>query len=59
MIFDIGGGWNAQMTGVICSFKDVADPASINIKEGEIITVRGVCSGMLMDILLNNCVIVK
>jgi len=48
-----------QMSGVICSFKDVSDPSSQNIKEGEIITVRGVCSGMLMDILLNNCVIVK
>jgi hypothetical protein len=48
-----------QMTGVICSFKDVTDPSSKNINEGEIITVRGVCSGMLMDILLNNCVIVK
>ena len=48
-----------QMTGVICSFKDVADPASLKIKEGETITVRGVCSGMLMDILLNNCVIVN
>jgi tRNA_anti-like len=48
-----------QMAGVICSFKSTADPSSQNIKEGEIITIRGVCSGMLMDILLNNCVIVK
>jgi hypothetical protein len=48
-----------QMTGVICSFKNVSDPSSQNIKEGEILKVRGVCSGMLMDILLNNCVIVR
>lgn len=48
-----------QVTGVICSFKNAVDPSSQNIKEGEIITIRGVCSGMLMDILLNNCAIVK
>jgi hypothetical protein len=52
-------GAEDQMAGIICSFKDVVDPSSQNIKEGEIITVRGVCSGMLMDVLLNNCVLVK
>jgi hypothetical protein len=46
-----------QMTGVICSFHKIPDTASNEIKEGEIITIRGVCSGMLMDVLLNNCVI--
>jgi hypothetical protein len=48
-----------QMSGVICTFHDITNPASIKIKEGEIITVRGVCSGMLMDVLLNDCVIAK
>jgi hypothetical protein len=48
-----------QMSGVICTFHDIANPASIENKKGEIITVRGVCSGMLMDVLLNDCVIVK
>ena len=48
-----------QMSSVICSFKNIPDPSSLNIQEGVNITVRGVCSGMLMDILLNNCVIVK
>jgi len=48
-----------QMSGVICTFHDITNPASIEIKEGEIITVRGVCSGMLMDVLLNDCVIAK
>lgn len=52
-------GAENQMTGVICSFKDVTDPSFQNINEGEIITIRGVCAGILMDILLNNCVIVK
>jgi hypothetical protein len=48
-----------QMSGIICTFHGIADPASIETKEGEIITVRGVCSGMLMDVLLNDCVIVR
>lgn len=48
-----------QMSGVICTFHDFANPASIEFKEGEIITVRGVCSGMLMDVLLNDCITVK
>jgi hypothetical protein len=48
-----------QMAGVSCSFKNATDPSLQNIKESEIITIRGVCSGMLMDIQLNNCAIVK
>jgi len=49
-----------QMAVVNCSFNNVADPSSQDIKEGEIMTVRGVCSGMLMqDIQLKNCVFVK
>jgi hypothetical protein len=50
---------NNQMSGVICTFHGITNPASIEVKEGEIITVRGVCSGMLMDVLLNDCVIIR
>jgi len=48
-----------QMSGVICSFQGISNPASFDIKEGDIITIRGTCSGMLMDVLLNNCVILR
>ena len=48
-----------QISGVICTFHGSPQPPSNEIKEGEIITVRGVCSGMLMDVLLNDCVIAK
>lgn len=48
-----------QMSGVICSFHDIANPASVEINKGETITVRGICSGMLMDVQLKDCVIVK
>lgn len=45
-----------DMSSVICSVK--TDPTA-GIKEGNKITIRGSCSGYLMDVLLNNCVIVK
>jgi hypothetical protein len=48
-----------QMSGVNCSFDDVSGTTSPDFQKGDIITVRGVCTGMLMDVLLNNCVVVK
>jgi hypothetical protein len=48
-----------QMSGINCSFHDIVNPASVGINKGETITVRGICSGMLMDVLLNDCVIVN
>lgn len=48
-----------ELSGVICTFHNTSNPAWDKIKEGETITVRGVCSGMLMDVLLNNCVVVQ
>lgn len=45
-----------DMSSVICTVK--TDPAA-GIKEGDEIRIRGECSGYLMDVLLNNCVIVK
>ncbi len=44
------------LSAVICTFQKVPD--SSKLKDGEQVTVRGECSGFLMDILLNNCVIV-
>lgn len=40
---------------VICTF--VAMDVNPILKVGEIITVRGKCSGILMDVLLNDCVL--
>jgi uncharacterized protein (DUF1330 family) len=47
-----------QFAGVICTFQN-ASGTVMDIKSGDIITVRGVCSGMLMDVLLNNCVLIE
>jgi hypothetical protein len=46
-----------EMSSVICTVAVVK--GSGNIKPGDEITVRGVCSGFLMDVLLNNCSIIS
>jgi hypothetical protein len=45
-----------DLSSVICTFTS-ADPSKY--KTGDEITVRGECSGFLMDVLLNNCAIVQ
>jgi hypothetical protein len=48
-----------QLSGVICTFKDLSDITSLQLKVGDNVTVRGVCAGMLLDVLLNDCVLVR
>lgn len=45
----------SDLSTVICTFPSETDPAKFT--PGNKITVRGDCSGFLMDVLLNNCVI--
>ena len=47
----------SDMSSVICTFPGITDPSKL--KAGEEITVRGECSGFLMDVLLNNCSIIS
>lgn len=47
----------SEMSSVICTF-----PASgklVSLTQGSPVTIRGECSGYLMDVLLNNCAIPK
>lgn len=46
---------NSSYSSVICTFPSGVD--SGKIKEGSQISIRGECSGYLMDVLLNNCVL--
>lgn len=46
-------------SGVICTFNGITDNSQVSFRDGETLTVRGECSGMLMDVLLNNCVVVS
>jgi hypothetical protein len=47
----------SELSSVICTFHSVSD--TTNIKPGNQIILRGVCSGFLMDVLLNNCAVIK
>ena len=47
----------SDLSSVICTFTAVADPSMFR-KDDEI-TLRGECSGFLMDVLLNNCALIK
>jgi hypothetical protein len=46
-----------DLSSVICTFPAVTDPSKFTV--GNEITLRGECSGFLMDVLLNNCAVIK
>ncbi len=46
-----------DISSVICTLQGSTEPT--NFRTGELITIRGKCSGFLMDALLNNCVVVQ
>jgi cytochrome c-type biogenesis protein CcmE len=46
----------SDLSTVICTFA-ATDPSKF--REGEDVTIRGECSGFLMDVLLNNCALIK
>jgi hypothetical protein len=45
------------LSSVICTLSSQSDPAAL--VSGREVTIRGECSGFLMDVLLNNCVVIK
>lgn len=47
-----------QFSGVICTFSGIKDQSQVSVKIGDMVSIRGECSGMLMDVLLNNCALV-
>jgi hypothetical protein len=47
---------DSDLSAIICTFPAVSDPSLF--RTGDQITVRGECSGFLMDVLLNNCAVV-
>ena len=47
----------SDLSSVICTFPAISDPSMLCV--GEEITLRGECSGFLMDVLLNNCALIQ
>ncbi|MBC5772838.1 hypothetical protein H8S95_02085 [Pontibacter sp. KCTC 32443] len=48
-----------DMAGVICTFPKADAESAGSINEGEEVTVKGVCTGVLMDVVLIRCVVEK
>lgn len=46
-----------EMSSVICTFREKMDPKQIDPSQK--VKIRGELSGFLMDVLLNNCVLIK
>ncbi|HQU60286.1 MAG: hypothetical protein KDD02_22515 [Phaeodactylibacter sp.] len=48
----------SDMFGVICQLDNLTEQPRKDFKEGEQLTLKGVCTGMLMDVVLVRCVVV-
>lgn len=46
----------ADLFGVICQLDNLSEHKRLEFSEGETLTFRGVCTGMLMDVVLVRCV---
>ena len=49
-----GGG---SLGGVLCTLEQGQESRLDNIQPGDMLTIKGMCTGLLMDVVLNKCVI--
>lgn len=47
------------MSAITCSFYQEETPAAKALRPGEEVTIKGKCTGKLMDVVLNKCSIAK
>ncbi len=52
-------GNEGEMSSVSCQIDEKDSAAVANLKPGEKVTFKGVCTGMLMDVVLIRCVLQK
>lgn len=45
----------SDMFGVICKME--ASENNVTVKTGDVVTVKGICTGMLMDVVMVRCVV--
>ncbi len=46
----------SDLFGIRCQMDELSDPANFSALKGEKITLKGICTGMLMDVVLVRCV---
>jgi hypothetical protein len=56
-VFNVTLKSGSDLSSVICTFPAATEPAEFTV--GTKVIVRGECSGFLMDVLMNNCVLIK
>ena len=49
----------SEMGGVICEIPGANVPEGLNLQTGKELTIKGQCTGFLMDVVLVKCVIVN
>lgn len=47
-----------DISGIGCEFEPAAQNYVMQIKEGQKVTIKGVCTGVLMDVVLVDCCII-
>ena len=62
MIKDEKGKYNItlmaeDLSGVGCEFENASQSFLHNLKEGQEVTIKGICTGVLMDVVLVDCVL--
>lgn len=48
---------NNPFSGINCEFEE--SPGIDDVSVGSLVTIKGICNGMLMDVVLNRCVFVE
>lgn len=49
----------SDFAGVICQFNAEQAEAAAGLQTGQEVTIKGVCTGMLMDVVLIRCVLIS
>ncbi|MBT8194847.1 MAG: OB-fold putative lipoprotein [Bacteroidia bacterium] len=49
---------NDGFGSVSCNFSSEEGQKALNYKNGQVVKIKGVCTGFLMDVVLNKCILV-
>lgn len=50
---------NELSAGVLCTLNEIATKKAKHYKKGDKINIKGTCSGMLFEVVLNKCIIIE
>lgn len=50
---------NDQLTGILCNMNPEDNLTAIKLQKGELIEIKGICTGILLDVILVKCVIIN